>query len=1012
MARTLEIQIIGDSRSAERALGRTGAAADSFGSRVGKVARGAGVAFAAISAAGATVATLGGFAVKAAVDFESSFAGVRKTVDASETELKKLSKGFLDLSRRIPVNVNALNEIGEAAGQLGIQKKSILKFTETIAKLGVSSNLAGEEGAAMLARFANITRMPQGQFDRLGATIVALGNAGASTEKEIAEMALRLGAAGTQVGMTQPQILGLANALSSVGIEAEAGGSAMSTAMVTIAKAVATGGSKVGEFAKVAGMSATEFSAAWKKDASGALVTFIEGLGRVKSQGGNVFAVLDKLGLGSIRVRDALLRSAGAGDLLRKSLDLGKKAWTENIALNKEAEQRFKTTAKQIQLLKNNVQAYAIVWGAKLLPAINSAILKAGDFVRRFAEASGFEAKMKVVVDFGRKIAEEIQSRIGAAIAMVDWGAVWSKAQGIGEGLAARFEQIDWSAAGKSIGDGIAVGVGKASAIGKKLADSIMESSRTIDWTKLGKAMGPGITAAMVTAFVTLLDPMFWIKNWDLALAVALVGFGRGLGKLAAPISRLFAKMGADAVQALLAGLEVNSPKLASLLLSVLTRLPALVSRALSLLIAPVKAVFSRLGKIAQFVVKVLGIQAAIEAVGQFVGWVKGKFSELLSWIRGLPDRFATASAAIGRALADGIIGGIGSLSSRLYGALKDKIGGAISAVKGFFGISSPSKVTMQQIGTPLGEGVLAGWVFGTRDLPAKMKDSIRNAIEAARAKVEASRGRLSEAWSTLASDALSAFDAITGRMQTKTEKALAKMQAARDKASRDNAVTEARAGLASALAGTDGVVDPQAVQQAQKSLDDALFAQREFAMQKRAEQERRELDAANMLRRRHFEQQIAALGAQLAKKGSTAAAATASILKLLGTYGVDFKTVGETMGRAWITGLKEALEGAAKKSGALSGAISSAAKGIKVPGLKDGGAVLRTGLAVVHRGETFSGVGRTPIAAGSGGRAAPVVNNFHFPNYMGDKREIVEMLRTELVRVGRGNPNIFGGLA
>lgn len=379
---------------------------------------------------------------------------------------------------------------------------------------------------------------------------------------------------------------------------------------------------------------------------------------------------------------------------------------------------------------------------------------------------------------------------------------------------------------------------------------------------------------------------------------------------------------------------------------------------------------------------------------------VSSALSGIWALLKGAVSIAWSAMKAVGQALIDGILAGV----SGLWNALKSKIEGTLKGVLSSLNPFSPVEHGGEKyIGRPLAEGALRGWVLGSAPLPEKMAESVRKAVERARAQVEASRGSFAESWSTLASDALSAFDAIAGRLQTKTEKALAKMQAVRDKAARNNAVSEAQSGLSAALAGTDGVVDPEAVKSAQKQLDDALFAQREFSMQQRITQERLELDARNALRRRHFSEQIAALGAQLAKEGATAAEATSSVLKLLGRYGVNFKAVGASMGSAWIEGLKDSLEAAAKKSGALSSGIAAAAKGIKVPGLKDGGAVLRTGLAVVHRGETFSGVGQTASAGGSRG-AAPIVINLSMPNYLGDRRQVVEELRTELNLIGGRN--------
>lgn len=311
-----------------------------------------------------------GASVKFAMDFESAFAGVRKTVDASEKEFAAMEREIRKMAKTIPATTEEIAKVAEAAGQLGIQKEHIMGFTRTMVDMGVATNMSSDEAAMALARLANITQMPQKNFDRLGSTVVALGNNLAATETDIVNMGLRIAGAGHQVGMTEDQILSFAGALSSVGVQAEAGGTAISRVMLQMRTDVAEGGKKLETFAKVAGMSASDFKKSFEKDAAGAILSFIEGLGKMQKNGEDVVPVLKDLSLNEIRVRDALLRASGAGDLFRKSLETGSKAWKENSALTKEAEERYKTFESQVQIFKNRLKDMGITLGNIIIPAL------------------------------------------------------------------------------------------------------------------------------------------------------------------------------------------------------------------------------------------------------------------------------------------------------------------------------------------------------------------------------------------------------------------------------------------------------------------------------------------------------------------------------------------------------------------------------------------------------------------------------------------------------------------
>ena len=334
------------------------------------------------------IVAAGTYAVKSAMDFESAWTGVTKTVDGTQQQLDELRQGIIDMSMELPSSTTEISAVAEAAGQLGIETPNILEFARTMIDLGNSTNLSAEEAATALARFANVTGMSQTEFGRLGAVIVDLGNNFATTEAEIVEMASRLSGAGTQIGMTEPQIMSFATALSSVGIEAEAGGTAFSTLMSKMQLAVEKGGESLDQFAEVAGMSADEFQKAFREDAADAIMAFIEGLSDCEEQGVSAIKVLSDMDITEVRMRDALLRAAGASDVFSEALDVGSQAWEDNIALTNEASKRYETTESKLAMAKNQLSDAARTIGEHLLPVVAGLAGDIAELAKAFSELS------------------------------------------------------------------------------------------------------------------------------------------------------------------------------------------------------------------------------------------------------------------------------------------------------------------------------------------------------------------------------------------------------------------------------------------------------------------------------------------------------------------------------------------------------------------------------------------------------------------------------------------------
>ena len=332
-----------------------------------------------------------GFITKAAVDYESAFAGVKKTVDETATvSYKNLSDGIRQMAKELPASAVEIANVAEVAGQLGIKAEDILTFSRTMIDMGESTNLSAEDAASSIAKIANILGLTSDEYKRFGSSVVDLGNNFATTERDIVEMTNRLAAGGKLAGLTAPEILGLATAMSSVGIEAEAGGTAMTQTLTAIGNAVSLttkdSADDLALIAKVAGTTSEEFQKAWKEKPAEALQAFIKGLNTAREQGANMDAILMKLGMTGIRQGNMLKSLALSSDKMSAAVARSNKAWKENTALTNEANKRYETTESQLKMFKNQVTDLAIEFGGPLLKALRDGLTAAKPWIDTLAK--------------------------------------------------------------------------------------------------------------------------------------------------------------------------------------------------------------------------------------------------------------------------------------------------------------------------------------------------------------------------------------------------------------------------------------------------------------------------------------------------------------------------------------------------------------------------------------------------------------------------------------------------
>ena len=287
-------------------------------------------------------------ATKAAIEFEDAWTGVTKTVNGTPQQFEKINAGLKDLAQNTSSTYQDIAHYAELAGQMGIPTDAIVGFTKTITELGDTTNLVGEEAAQSIAKFSNVmvsqSKKTNTYYSRLGSTIVDLGNKFSTTEADIMNMATRLGVAGKMVGFNSNEVLGLSTALSSLGIEAAAGGSSVSKMLKTIDLSVSTGDKKLQKFAEVSGMTSQQFQKAWGEDAAGTFLKFVEGIGK----SADVTKTLDELGIKEVRQAQSMGALAQSSDVLASALNVSKNAWNDNTAMANEAEKRYATLKSQL----------------------------------------------------------------------------------------------------------------------------------------------------------------------------------------------------------------------------------------------------------------------------------------------------------------------------------------------------------------------------------------------------------------------------------------------------------------------------------------------------------------------------------------------------------------------------------------------------------------------------------------------------------------------------------------
>jgi len=338
---------------------------------------GAGMVQAAI-AIGDMIRDIGTEVIDASNDVDSAYRDMRKTVDATEDQYKKLYDAAMEYSQTHVTSADTMLEMEALAGQVGISADALQNFAEVAANLDVATDIDADEIALKMGQMVNVmSDLDEKNVQGFADALVDLGNKMPAQESSIMQVAQRLSSVADVAGFSTPEVMGWAAAIASTGQRSEAAATGISNTITAIQSAVSNGGDDLEAFAAVVGKSSDEFKEAWGKDASGTLRDFV---GELHGLGPEAIKQLEDLGISGVRQTQTLLGLAKTVENVDKAIDISNTAWTgfedgtSGVgAAADEANKKAEGFSGTLSKLQNSTKVLAASFGDALVPWMSRA---------------------------------------------------------------------------------------------------------------------------------------------------------------------------------------------------------------------------------------------------------------------------------------------------------------------------------------------------------------------------------------------------------------------------------------------------------------------------------------------------------------------------------------------------------------------------------------------------------------------------------------------------------------
>ncbi|RPF48262.1 TP901 family phage tail tape measure protein [Hydrogenoanaerobacterium saccharovorans] len=370
-----------------------------------------------IGVVGAVGAAIYAGPVQSAVKFESKMADVVKVVDGLKDgtgeltqEYFQMKKEFLDLSTKIPMTGEQLTEIAAAAGQAGIAREEIIKFSEDAGKMGIAFDTTAEQAGEWMAKWRTSFGLSQEQVVELSDKINYLGNTSAANAAQISSIVMKVGPLGEVAGFANGEIAALGATLVSVGVSEDVAATGIKKVMTTMtAGAAAT--KRQQAVLDTMGISATDLAQRMQKDAKGAVLDFMGAIHKLP-KAEQTATLKNYFGEESVSAIAPMLTKL---DLLKEQFEKVGDASQYAGSMEAEYASRADTTENKIQLAKNSLTKLSVTLGETFLPYMGQAAEKVSELVTQFA---GFvEKNPQAIKDFMKLAAKLVALKVGGQAA-------------------------------------------------------------------------------------------------------------------------------------------------------------------------------------------------------------------------------------------------------------------------------------------------------------------------------------------------------------------------------------------------------------------------------------------------------------------------------------------------------------------------------------------------------------------------------------------------------------------